>query len=139
MTLQGFEVTRSGQAEGAREVIYSSAAPEYAFTDEAAPLTELYYNVVPTLLNQAGEPSKGDPSPTAMVTASTSVGALDANIEVSVNGNILSVNGGKVMVTDPSGIVMQPALNGADRQVYRLDSGIYMLSAGGRTSKIYIR
>ena len=136
-TLLGFELERDG------ELLQSFDDPaRLDYTDLRVPDTELRYQVYPTVLTDAGS-HRGTASPTLVIPTTVSAGSLAADgVSIRTSGSTIIVEGveaAAITVTTADGLTLQPTALLGNGATYTAAPGVYIVSAGPRTAKVYLR
>lgn len=136
-TLHGFELIRNG------ETLKTFDTPVFTHTDTGVGPEKQRYNITPLVMLEDGTIGKGEISPTAITDGTDSLAGVNAdNVDITVNGNVITVSGiapAAVTVADTNGVQVPAATATADTATYRVASGIYLVKAGDRTMKVFIR
>lgn len=137
-TLCGFELEKNGQ------ILKSFDMPLYEYVDSEANSDEQRYRVTPIVKREDGSISKGEPSPTAVVSGVNVVNQLKSDgISVKTIGNYIEVSGlqqsSEIILSSLDGINIAPDMRGASNAIYHVESGVYCLNIDGATYNIYIR
>ncbi len=134
--LEGFEVIRNGNA------IERLHTPELGYTDHNVDVDLSYtYNVVPYLQTPNGEIIKGVSSPTARVDKLMGVDNTTAEPTITVSGRTIIISGAESVgsVTTLDGISIPAYSVNGSRAIYKVDSGVYIVTAGQTVSKVMVR